>query len=501
MGFWIAKKNEIELGVASGAMPTDKLELRGVWGRECLSRLYELDLLLWRPEAETIKPKPFTDEELSALLHAPMAVSIGPNDTDLFHGVLAHLEVIDTPSTETPRYFARLVPTVWLLTLSRTSRVFLDMSVKEIVTSVLTGHGFADGQDFSITTSNNTKRPYVVQYEESDWDFIQRWLEREGLFYWFQLHSGKKKEKLVIADSNGAFPRIEGAHQVKSRRDSNLVAGTRTIWDYHKRLRRASAGITLLDYNEQTSANLVKGKADIDAKNGFSRVISWADHVTDTTEANAVAKLRAERLACDRKIFAGKSDCERLRIGHTFEFAHEDDDPVVEYVVTAMDHRVGYPLYLAGKDQREAHRFMASLEAIPKDVQYRPPRRTPWPRIDGVIRAHIDGDTDGKFSELDEQGRYWVKMPFDVTASRGSKASVRLRLASPYAGNAYGLHMPLHRGAEVLVAHIGGDPDRPVLVGGVPNPATKSPVIDANATQSVVRTASGIHIEHEDNQS
>jgi type VI secretion system secreted protein VgrG len=61
--------------------------------------------------------------------------------------------------------------------------------------------------------------------------------------------------------------------------------------------------------------------------------------------------------------------------------------------------------------------------------------------------------------------------------------------------------MPLHCGAEVLVAHVNGDPDRPVLVGAVPNPATKSPSIDANATQSVVRTASGIHIEHEDRQS
>ena len=493
MGFWIAKKDEIELGIASGAMPAGELELRGVWGRERLSRLYELDLLLWRPS-----PKPaLSDTELTDLLHTPMAVSLGPNTTDLFHGIVADLEVIETPDKEPPRYFARLVPTVWLLTLSRTSRVFLDMTVKEIITDILVGHGFTDGDDFSITTTNTTKRPYVVQYEESDWDFIQRWLEREGLFYWFELHKDQKKETLVIAELNSAFPAIVGKPLIKVRR-SNLYDKGESAWDVRRRLRRLPGFVTLLDYNEQDSANLVKGHAALD-KRDIGSVISWADHLADATEANAVAKLRAERLACERATFSAKSDCSRLRAGRTFKFAYTEETPV-EYVVTSIEHRIGYPLYLAGEGQQEAHSYLARLDAIPSAVQYRPPRMTPWPRIDGVIRAHIDGDTDGTFPELDGQGRYWVKAPFDVTPSKGAKASIRIRLASPHAGVGYGLHMPLHRGAEVLVAHIGGDPDRPVIVGAVPNPATKSPVIGDNATQSVVRTASGIHIEHEDQQ-
>ena len=80
----------------------------------------------------------------------------------------------------------------------------------------------------------------------------------------------------------------------------------------------------------------------------------------------------------------------------------------------------------------------------------------------------------------------------------GTKASHWVRMAEPYSGDGYGTHFPLHKGAEVLLAHTGGDPNRPVIVGAAPNPKTKSPVTDANATQSVIRTASGIHVEMED---
>jgi type VI secretion system secreted protein VgrG len=73
-------------------------------------------------------------------------------------------------------------------------------------------------------------------------------------------------------------------------------------------------------------------------------------------------------------------------------------------------------------------------------------------------------------------------------------------MAQPYSGPGYGSHHPLHKGTEVLIAHIDGDPDRPIIVGSVPNPHTPSPSTSANATQSVIQTASGIRIEMEDLQ-
>ena len=146
-------------------------------------------------------------------------------------------------------------------------------------------------------------------------------------------------------------------------------------------------------------------------------------------------------------------------------------------------------------------RYLSRFEAIPFEVQFRPERVTPWPRIHGILHAHIDADTSGDYAQIDELGRYRVRLPFDSSGRQGSSASRWIRLAQPYAGAGYGSHFPLHKGTEVLLAHIDGDPDRPIIVGSVPNPHTISPATSANATQSVVNTASGIRIEMEDLQS
>ena len=114
------------------------------------------------------------------------------------------------------------------------------------------------------------------------------------------------------------------------------------------------------------------------------------------------------------------------------------------------------------------------------------------------MHAHIAGDTSGENAEIDDQGRYKVRLPFDVTNPSGSKGSRWIRKAEPYAGAGYGQHYPLHKGVEVLLVHTDGDPDRPIIVGAVPNPQTLSPSTGANATQSVMQTASGIRFTMED---
>ena len=135
---------------------------------------------------------------------------------------------------------------------------------------------------------------------------------------------------------------------------------------------------------------------------------------------------------------------------------------------------------------------------LPLGVPYRPPRVTALPRILGLMHARVDGEQDGTPAPIDDQGRYRVLLPFDGVGELGGRATRWIRRAQVYAGPAYGMHFPLHIGTEVLLAHLGGDPDRPVIVGAVPNPATASPVIDANATQSIVRTKGNIVEEWED---
>jgi type VI secretion system secreted protein VgrG len=116
-----------------------------------------------------------------------------------------------------------------------------------------------------------------------------------------------------------------------------------------------------------------------------------------------------------------------------------------------------------------------------------------------MLNAVVDAGGDGKYAEIDDQGRYKVKLPFDCSDKKDGKASRWIRMAQPYAGANMGMHFPLHKGTEVLLTFIDGDPDRPIISSAVPNPATGSPVRGANQTQSAIHTGGGIRMVFEDN--
>lgn len=487
----------IAIKFISGGLPDDPVVLRGVWGRERLGRLFEFDLLLSRETG------PFTDDELDTLLKAPCAIALGTKQGDVVRGLLERIELIDSARTVAARYLARMVPSVWMLTLSRTSRVYQDTTVPDLVRTVLKLYGMQEGQHFEVRvarTAKSPKREYIVQYQESDWDFLQRWLEHEGFFYWFQ-HGGKA-EKLIIADENGDATAIEDPATLSYRERNNLsTGGDATVWDWNLVQRRIPARVALVDYNYRQPNMPLFVSEKVDDERGFGTVFEYGSHFKDKDVGKALAKLRAERIGAERRTYTGRTDCARFRVGHTFELEnHHDGAHDGQYLITSVEHRVGFPVH--GEPGAEgAQRYFARFEAIPLDVQFRPERRTPWPRVHGVIHALVEGDSSGDYAELDDQGRYRVRMPFDMAGKKGSKASRWIRMAQPYAGPGYGTHHPLHKGIEVLVAHVDGDPDRPVILSAVPNPRTVSPATSANATQSVTQTASGIRVEMEDLQS
>ena len=341
-----------------------------------------------------------------------------------------------------------------------------------------------------------------MQYEESDWDFVQRWLDHEGFFYWFD--HGPDAEKLIIAQENSDATPIDDPPAISYRDRNNLSTGRiATIWSWNLRQRRIPARVTLLDYNYRTPSLPLVVTAEADVQRGFGTVFEYNNHFKTKDAGQALAKVRAQRLVCERRTFTGRTDCARFRVGHSFEFEnHYEAAYDGKYLITSVDHRVGFPLNADRDDLgSDPQRYYARFEAIPLDVAYRPERLTPWPTISGLMHAKIDADGSGEYAEIDSQGRYHVRMPYDTSLAKGTKASRWIRMAQFYSGAGYGTHHPLHKGTDVLVGHIDGDPDRPIIVASVPNPQTQSPSVSRNATQSVTQTASGIRIEMEDLQS
>lgn len=161
-----------------------------------------------------------------------------------------------------------------------------------------------------------------------------------------------------------------------------------------------------------------------------------------------------------------------------------------EYLITSIAHQASAGI--GGGD------YSNSFEAVEYAYEYRPPMRTPWPRIEGVINARIDDGEIDSGAPIDERGFYRVILPYDYYGQVGEKPTAWIRKAEAYAGIDHGAHFTLHSGAEVLLAHVNGDPDRPIIVGAVPNASRPSPVSDAERTRHIVRTRSGIVLDFQD---
>ena len=123
---------------------------------------------------------------------------------------------------------------------------------------------------------------------------------------------------------------------------------------------------------------------------------------------------------------------------------------------------------------------------------------TPVPRLHGVMHGFVDGATEDNRADIDDQGRYKIKIPFDPVGRKAAEASRYIRMAQPYGGAGHGMHMPLTKDTEVLWTCIDGDLDRPIICGVVPNALQKSVVTEKNRTRNVIRSVSGVEMEFND---
>lgn len=477
----------------SSALDPEATRVLEIHGREQIGQLYE-----FRVHFQTLAG-PLVESEIDELLLAPCSFTLGAGADDTFHGIVRDVELLDTVDDDIATYVAIVVPRLWLLTVSTVSRVFQGMSVPDMARSILTRYGFGE-HDFELRVGNVAKREFCVQYEESDLDFLQRWFEHEGLYFWFE--QGEGGEKLVVADTNRVSTPIPGDAQLPYRDLAGLVRSDDSIFRWSAKKQRIPARVVLKDYNYMNPALPMVGRADVAGGHGFGVLFAYGEHFDSADTGKALATKRAERCLTEQVRFRGVSDCARLRAGHSFEmWNHQSSEHNRAYLLVAIEHRVG--LINAEEDGRPegaAPRFgyRASFEAILSHVQYRPARSTAWPSIHGVMHAHIDSDASGEHSTLDAHGRYRVRLPFDGSGNKGERASCWVRMAQSYAGVGYGSHFPLHRGAEVVLAFLDGDPDRPIIVGAVPNAHTPGPAARRNASQSVVHSASGARFVMED---
>ncbi len=478
------------LGITFRSSPVEGEQVRvhEITGREQLGQLFEFHVRF------SVGTDSLPDATLEQLLESPCTFTLGSGAYDAIHGIVRDVELVDAREGLREVYVATVVPSFWLLTLSRVSRVFQNMTVAEMARDVLMRAGFGE-EDYALhLQSKGDKREFCVQYEESDWDFLMRWFEHEGYYYWFE-HTAHGT-RLVVADVNHASPALPGGAELAYRELAGTGRATESVFAWTHSRRRTPRRVVLKDYNEQNPALPMVGKADVGVAGGFGVLFAYGEHFESGDAGKRLATKRAERCRVEHMSVRGQTDSTRMRVGYAFTLTeHFRAENNRKYLLTAIQHHAGL---VSAPGEPDFYGYRATIQVLPTDVQFRPACITPWPRIDGVMHAHVDSDSSGTFSTINAQGRYRVRLPFDSTGNAGDGASCWVRMCQSYAGSGYGSHFPLHKGAEVLVAFVDGDPDRPIIVGAVPNAHTPSPTASKNATQSVIRSASGIQFSMDD---
>jgi len=467
----------------SQGMPDDTFSVVEFKGTEGISALYEFDITLASDDPEI---------DLKGVLQNPAILTTKGSDQDLpIHGILGQFEQLHEVKGH---YFYRalLVPRLWQADLYRENQLFLDKTVPDIIEEILKQAGLTT-QDYELKlTKNYPKWEYICQYRETDFDFISRWMEREGIYFYFEQE--ENNEKLIITDSSTAHEDIRGDATIPFTPPSGIVPEKEAIFTFLCRQKRLPNKIILKDYNYRKPSLDLKAEAEVDAS-GRGDVYFYGEHFKTPQEGNSLAKVRAEELKCRENVYHGESTAPNLRPGFFYELEdHYRQSYNQKYLIVEVEHEGHQTGSLwAGVSKKSAKgekklTYTNSFTSIQSDVQFRPERTTPKSRFYGTMNATIDAAGSGEYAELDDLGRYKVKLPFDQSDMDGGKASRYVRMQQPYAGAEHGMHFPLHKGTEVLLTFVDGDPDRPVIAGAVPNAETASPVTAANQSESVIQT-------------
>ena len=412
----------------------------------------------------------------------------GPRGARALRGVIARSGTRGAHLHDRTAFELRIVPRLAMLSLRKNSRIFQDRTTPEIVAAILDEAGIAHRFE---TKAKHPPRGYCVQYEETDLEFIHRLLAETGLFYSFE-HAGEdaavETPEVVLLRDGATYAPIEGDETLVHRvvpEGSTLQLEEHHVIELHRTRRAAPARLSRRDYDflrplspllETVSVAGAPGEGEVYEHHG-----EYAESEAEQRNgATALEQLRRKALRA-----SGKSVCPRLGVGRSFRLAeHELPSHDGEYVTIALDHEGRSP-EIAGEGPTYRNRF----SAIPADSAYRPARRARQFR-QVLETATVTGPANQEIY-TDALGRIKVQFHWDREGERDERSSCFLRVAQAWAGSGWGFQFVPRIGMEVLVGFLGGDPDRPVVVGVVPNATHPVPYpLPENRTKSGIKTES-----------
>lgn len=383
-----------------------------------------------------------------------------------------------------------------MLRFNKQSRIFLNKDVKTIIEDILLGAGMLSSDFKFKTTGSYPKREFTVQYNESDYDFIQRMMAHYGLFFMFE--QTEKQAIVQIYDTVDDMPVLPGGAEILFNANTGANRPVESVFSFNQHGKLSTEYVRLKDYNYRTPevGLLAESKINTSVK-GKGVDYRFGVNYKTLDEGDRLARLRQEALDWQRETFVARSDCRGLAPGMRFTLVgHDVSEFNGDYLVIEVEHKgdqragQGY----GAKNKGRTYENVALL--IRAGIPYRT-SVTNMPKAPGIFSARVE-TTGGDYAYLDDQGRYHIRMPFDLSDMSDGEASHPVRLAQPYTGNKFGMHFPLHTGTEVAIVCTNGDLDRPVILGALTNPDTPSTTTAANHSQNTLRTWGGNEMMLED---
>ena len=444
-------------------------------GSEHLSRLSE-----FRVQLKSKRPDIMGEQMLGQNVTIRLELANNPAGSRYFNGYVTRwggvTEIVDSvqgqKQTKAYLYDASVHPWLWFLTRQANSRIFQNKTVPEIVKEVFTAHGGLASFEQKL---NRTyfEWTYCCQYRETDFNFVSRLLEQEGIYYYFRHDNGK--HTLVLADSSAhhtAFPGYETLRFDQEDRSEIEAIGS---WNAQYDIQPGKYVVD--DYNPTTPRTSLVNSAQKKREHPYAsfEFFDYPAEFDTADEGRQYASTRLEELQAQYHTFAGGGNVRGFQAGRVFELQRH---PVEAYNAKHLIIGVSY----AGSSNPdssggEAASFSSHIQAIPANQQYRPPRTTPKPLIQGAQTATVVGPSGEEIYTDDKEHMGCVKVQFrwDRYGKADENSSCWIRVATSWAGNGYGAMAIPRIGQDVVVTFLEGDPDWPIITGSVYNGVNKPP--------------------------
>ena len=443
----------------------------------------------------------------SLTLQAPVDQGYGTKMQQVvrtLQGVVSGFERLNTSKDET-HYALTLQPRMALLDRSHQNAIYQDMSVPQIVEKILRERHNMRGQDFLFSLAKEyPRREQVMQYGEDDLHFITRLLGEVGI--WFRFTTDTRLNIDVVEFYDGQQGYEKGLTLPSVPPSGQHSDGVDSVWGMESHHNVVQKLVSTRDYNYRQATDDMNTR--VDATRGDATTCGEAYHWGDNylmagnphdrnsaLESGAFyARIRHERYLNGQTQTHAITSCPTLSPGQVLKVTggYEVADVFAQgVVVTAMHSH-------ACRDED----FGVNFDGIPDstDFSFRPEPGL-RPVMAGTLPARVTSTTENDtYGHIDKDGRYRVNMLFDRDNWETGFESLWVRQSRPYAGDTYGLHLPLLAGTEVAIGFEDGNPDRPYISGVLHDSAHGDHVTIRNYKRNVLRTPANNKIRLDDSR-